>query len=515
MLLDDVLARLGALPERDRAALVKEVMAATPVWVPTPGPQFEAYFTEADEAFYGGEAGGGKTDLAVGLAITAHKRSLILRRYTDDAREIARRAVDVLGSDKGFNRQLLEINLGDRLVEFGGCQYEEDKQRFKGKPHDLIVFDEGADFTQSQYEFITTWNRSVDPDQRCRILVTSNPPTSATGLWVIERWAPWVDHRHPNPARSGEIRWFLRGDDDVEREVDGPGPHPVGGEMVRATSRTFIRARLSDNPYLRDTDYASRLALLPPELRAAYRDGRFDLSLRDGDHQLIPTAWVQAAQARWNEGGDKRQPMTCMALDPAGGGRDTAELARRHGGWFAPLITMRGPETADGSMTATTALKHRRNGCPIVLDVGGGYASGVIVRFEDNAVPFARFNGAGESSGKTRDGSLGFANKRAEAWWRFRDELDPDQDGGSAVALPPDPELLADLTTPTWKVTSRGILIESKDDIRKRIGRSPGKGDAVVMAAHPGSLAAQRFASRLLGSTPRVIQSREAARRRR
>ena len=57
-----------------------------------------------------------------------------------------------------------------------------------------------------------------------------------------------------------------------------------------------------------------------------------------------------------------------------------------------------------------------------------------------------------------------FANKRAEAWWRFREALDPDQEGGSVIALPPDPQLRADLAAPVYEVGPRGILIESKDD---------------------------------------------------
>jgi hypothetical protein len=66
----------------------------------------------------------------------------------------------------------------------------------------------------------------------------------------------------------------------------------------------------------------------------------------------------------------------------------------------------------------------------------------------------------------------------------------------SAIALPPDPELRADLCAPTWKLGARGILLESKDgssgfgNLRQRLGRSPGKGDAVVMAWSEGNAAA-------------------------
>ena len=49
-------------------------------WIPTVGPQEEAFNSKADCMLFGGEPGGGKTALAVGLAFTSHKRSLILRR---------------------------------------------------------------------------------------------------------------------------------------------------------------------------------------------------------------------------------------------------------------------------------------------------------------------------------------------------------------------------------------------------------------------------------------------------
>jgi hypothetical protein len=141
-------------------------------------------------------------------------------------------------------------------------------------------------------------------------------------------------------------------------------------------------------------------------------------------------------------------------------------------------------------------VKHRLDNAPIVVDVGGGYGGAVTLRLKDNNIKPMAFNGANESLAQTKDGQLKFANRRAEAWWRFREALDPDQPDGSAVALPPDPELRADLSTPTWKLTARGILLESNDDIRKRLGRSPGKGDAVVMAWSEGNKAAMARAQK-------------------
>jgi len=53
---------------------------------------------------------------------------------------------------------------------------------------------------------------------------------------------------------------------------------------------------------------------------------------------------------------------------------------------------------------------------------------------------------------------------------------------GDNISLPPDEELVEDLAAPRWKRTTTGIVIESKDEIRKRIGRSPGRGDAVAIS---------------------------------
>ena len=85
---------------------------------------------------------------------------------------------------------------------------------------------EGTDFLESQYRFIIGWNRSTSPEQRCRVIVASNPPTTAEGLWVVKYWAPWLDRTHPNPAKPGELRWFttVNGED---QEVNGPGPHMI------------------------------------------------------------------------------------------------------------------------------------------------------------------------------------------------------------------------------------------------------------------------------------------------
>jgi hypothetical protein len=476
--------------ERDEAATIWHGTTTHIAWAPNPGPQADAYACTADELFYGGQAGGGKTDLGLGLALTAHKRSLILRRINKDALKLVERVAEIVGHRSGYNGQLQRWKLGDRTIAFSGCEHEDDKQRFKGDPYDLIYYDEGTDFLASQYRFIIGWNRSADETQRCRVVVGSNPPTTAEGLWVIRHWSPWLDPMHPHPARPGELRWFTTGPDGGDIEVAGCGPHLVNGEHVLARSRTYIPARLVDNPDLRCTGYAAVLAGLPEELRRAYRDGNFVAGLKDDDFQVIPTAWIEAAQRRWRADAGRGIAMTAIGLDVAQGGTDFTVLAARHGGWYAPLVRKPGQETRDGSAVAAAVVALRRDRCVVVVDVDGGWGGDTVSRLKDNGIPVIGFKGAGTSNAKTRDRQLTFYNKRAETWWRMREELDPGQDGGSVLTLPPDASVKADLAAPRWELTARGIKIEDKNEIRKRLGRSPDEGDAIVMCLSEGARAA-------------------------
>ena len=85
------------------------------------------------------------------------------------------------------------------------------------------------------------------------------------------------------------------------------------------------------------------------------------------------------------------------------------------------------------------------------------------------------------TTGAYRSSSVVHQNCRSAALWLMRDLLDPSHDPD--LALPVDDELLGDLTAPKWRILSGGrIQVESKDDIRKRIGRSTDAGDATVQA---------------------------------
>src|SRR5689334_8331349 len=101
---------------RDEAAGIWRRNTGHILWAPNLGPQRDAYDCMADELFYGGQAGGGKTELGLGLALTAHKRSLILRRINKDALKLAERVAEILGRRAGYNGQLQRWKLHNRII---------------------------------------------------------------------------------------------------------------------------------------------------------------------------------------------------------------------------------------------------------------------------------------------------------------------------------------------------------------------------------------------------------------
>lgn len=521
--IDDILASLGALDPSTREAVVSQAMHANSsrLWLPNPGPQTTAFFTEADELFYGGQAGGGKSDLEIGLATTEHHRGLLLRRTNKEALGLVERMAEIVGNRDGWSGQHGIWRLEDRTTEISGCQLEEDKQKFKGSPHDLICFDEVSDFSETQYTFIIGWNRSTKPGQRCRIIAAGNPPTRPEGLWVLKRWAAWLDPNHHNPALPGELRWYTTGEDGLEIEVDGAGPHLIGDDLVMARSRTFIPATLNDNPDLKDSGYAATLAAMPEELRAAYRDGRFDAGLKDRAYQAIPTAWVRMAQERWTEDIPSNVPMCSMGVDASGGGTDPMIIAKRFGGWFDRIVRVPGKEIPierAGAYCAGIVISHRRDEAEVVVDLGGGYGSSMYEQLHNNGIKPLGHKGAEKAFGRTLCGKFGFSNVRSAVIWRFREALDPGQPGGSVIALPPSATLLADLTAPTYTPDAKQITVESKKDVCKRLGRSTDEGDAVVMAWSKGvkqENLAGGFKSLQRNRTPQVIAGRSTQNKRR
>jgi len=473
---------LKYLNEQELAEL--ETLLLMLPWQPQPGPQTEAYNSEADVIGYGGAAGGGKTDLALGFAGTKHYRSVIFRRVFPLVEGMEARSKEIFdppgvpkGSKGSFNEAVhrWQFPKGGTL-RFAAMQYEADKKNFQGRPFDFYCFDEATEFTESQVRFVIGWNRTTRPNQKCRVLLTFNPPMDEAGEWVVRFFAPWLDETHKKPAKDGELRWYSM-IDGKEVELENGEPFVHNGETIKPKSRTFFHARLSDNPALERTGYSSTIDAMPEPLRSLLR-GKFGAYKVVDPFQVIPSAWVLAAQRRWMNT-QAGKVITSIGVDVARGGDDQTVFAPLYQDRFAELKKFPGASTPDGQTVALLLTDYIGAQKPkIGVDViGVGAAVYDALREQQDVLGVNFGSGSDETD---RSGKLKFANIRAESYWKLREALDPDY--GAVLALPPDKELLGDLCAPKWSVRTGRIYIESKDEIIKRLQRSPDCADAVALA---------------------------------
>jgi hypothetical protein len=212
--------------------------------------------------------------------------------------------------------------------------------------------------------------------------------------------------------------------------------------------------------------------------------GSFTAGVQDDPWQVIPTAWIEEAQARWKPRRPKGE-MLAIGVDVARGGQDKTSIATRHmddsgkGMWFDEPCEHPGSETPNGAKVAGLTIGERRDDAPIHIDVIGVGAS-----------PYDILNGMGlnvigvnvseRARGTDKSGKLRFFNQRSELWWRMREALDPGNDTG--IALPPSKKLLRELAAPKWEASGYTVKVESRDDIVKRIGHSPDMATAYILA---------------------------------
>jgi hypothetical protein len=498
-LLDEVAAKIGGMDPDERAALVEQVapLKERMRFVPLPGPQTEAYLCKADILLYGGQAGGGKSYLVMGLASQEHQSSIVFRRESSQTDGLERAGKEIIGDSARFNGTDKEWSwLTGRSLKLAGMQLPGDWNKHAGRERDLMAFDEAGEFLREQVASLLAWNRGPE-GQRCRVVLASNPPRSADGYWMTEWFAPWLDPHHALHAEQGELRWAVMLDGSAglyPNWVDGPdAEYIVDGERREVLSFTFIPASLKDNPYRNTPEYRAKIDSLPEPLRSQLKHGDFGAGVQDDLAQAIPTEWVKAAMYRWTERRPVGIPMCAMGVDVAQGGNDKTVIATRYDDWFDNLLAIPGAETPGGSDVAGKVLAKRHDGAKVIVDLGGGWGGDALAHLVKNGVDAVGYMGVKDSVRRTRDNQLRFCNVRTEAYWRFREAIDPSNVGGATLALPDDKELLADLTAPTFETKSgKGgmvIHLEPKEKLVKRIGRSPDKGDAVVMCWWAGAKA--------------------------
>lgn len=493
----ELLEFFKSLGPAELTALDHLLLSVSEPWLPLPGPQTIAFRSLADELFYGGAAGGGKTDLLIGAAATAHTRSIIFRRETTQTKGVEERLMELLvtgqwpyrahGNYNKTDKEFWSQDRGGYKIFLAGVKDPGDEQKHQGRPHDLKAFDELTHFTQYQYVYLNTWKRSSKPGQRTRTIAASNPPTDEHGMWVIDYWAPWLDPNYLGVRpKIGELRYYITDQNGKTYEVESHERVKYNGRFYEPKSRTFIPSSVRDNIYYEGTGYEAQLAMLPDELRAKFLDGDFTAGIVTDPQQLIPRSWVELAQARWKARTPPTRPYTSLGVDVARGGKDEMITAPCTGNYVHPLITFPVNVHKSGISAAralANLMTHKGTIANIdLLGVGGSVVDHLELLRPGKVQPMNASESPGEVTDKS--GLLTFVNCRSYWHWKVREMLDPVT--GQDIALPPDPELLRQLCAIKWKSLRSGIQIEAKDEIKKRLGRSPDHADAVIYALNDG-----------------------------
>ena len=263
--------------------------------------------SKADIAIYGGAAGGGKT-WALLMEPLRHKEvhdfgCTFFRRTTvqirnegglwDESGKLYRAA--------GATRRESDLEWrfpSGVVISFAHLQYEETAYDYQGAQIPLICFDELTHFTESQFWYLLSRNRST-----CGVLpyvrATCNPDADS---WVARFIGWWIDQEtgYPIPERAGVVRWFVRVHDQLiwADTPDALAMHVLpDGEPIPPKSVAFVPAKLTDNRVLMAADpgYHANLVALPLVQRERLLSGNW--KIRPSAGLLFNRAWCEVVDA--------------------------------------------------------------------------------------------------------------------------------------------------------------------------------------------------------------------------
>jgi len=252
---------------------------------PQSGAQEDFLSTEADICIYGGAAGGGKSFalLLEGLRNIDNPNfnAMIFRRNNTMIRNqgsLWDESMSMYMTIGGHPRQhMLDWTFrSGSSIKFGHLEHETTVYNYQGSQICYLAFDELTHFTQSQFFYMLSRNRSVC-GVKPYIRATTNPDKIS---WVRNMIDWWIgSDGYPIPERSGVLRWFVRD----KGEIIWADTAEELQHIAEPKSFTFIPAKLSDNQILmqKDPSYLSSLMAQNTVERAKLLDGNWDIDYSD------------------------------------------------------------------------------------------------------------------------------------------------------------------------------------------------------------------------------------------
>lgn len=353
-----------------------------------------------------------------------------------------------------------------------------DANKFQGfhEQNVLVIVDEAAGVGEAIFEGI----EGVLASENAKLLLIGNP-TNTTGAFFESFKDPGFHKITISAFDTPNFTWANITEDDIR-----------SGEWVEKEkfARSLNGGKLLQPNMITPDWVADKYKRWKPgsPLYESKVAGNFPAQ---GNDTLIPISWVEAAIERWHDMQEKSNIIE-LGVDVAEYGSDISVVAPRVGDKCLELFDYSGIGIMD--LAGEVINIHRKmKSTAIKVDVIG-IGTGVQGRLAEQGFPAIRVNVAESPGGATPEEvdemKTIFMNKRSQLWWNLRERLNPDtRVNPDPIGLPPDEEMTFDLTNIKYKIRSNGkIQIESKDELRKRIGRSSDRGDAIMLAFAPVDL---------------------------
>lgn len=434
------------------------------------------------EIFMGGQAGPGKSWTLVTMDLGdllkyPTLRVLILRRQATNLGDLIDKTMQIYplfgarfsGADSMYRGHPTWTFPNGAKVIFGSCKDENDKYDYQGWEMPRIRIDELCQFTESQYLYL--FSRLRGAAGIIANMASTGNPQGVGMLWVMRRF---VSRLMPL-----EIKYFKRENDvDIETtEDDSDG-----------MSRIWIPGTRAQNTFV-SRDYIRALKQLPESDRRALELGLWEIPM--AEQQLVDPRWVDRAMS-----GEVVKAMgfyaTAWALgcDYANTGKDKSKVYYFLGN---KLVEIRTEDYSKADIFARwAALEIKRLGRENTwfgIDangVGSGPADNLEGQ-EGMADRLIRILYKDQNYKPARKGIWEFANLRSQMHWQFRIDLEDGKIDLSWLAAANCSfnrvqYLLEEMYAHCFFVRSGMLYITSKDDVKKKINRSPDDYDALVIA---------------------------------
>lgn len=403
----------------------------------------------------GGSFGGGKTWMALVTMVTLcfmypGSRMVVIRETTKSCRESV--FADFRSYFSRFCKRILnqntspvaEFHNGSQII-FKGVNAKEDPNFNEWKSYNITAafIEQLEDIPEGFYEIllgrIGRWKPNGCPEF---VLCSVNPCPD----WPLTRfWLRWRENRLPDGVQ-------------------------------------YFPMHISKNEYLFEKEgYMERFEDMSETMKRAFLDGDWSIMLTDDFGQLYPNDWINKAVEKWKECNGVYEPISSIGNDVARGGKDETAFALRCGNIIREIYALPGVDTPDGKrlIHALTDLVPKFEGI-IVMDLIGVGSSPYDKARELWGERVLGFVAGAKGYGTTENGLWGFSNRKAQAYWYFRERMNPNKP--DSLGIPDDPILLSQLRAIRFKIKGDKIVIADKDQMRKEYGFSPDRAEAAILS---------------------------------